>query len=502
MHAETRRELPRTIGGLLAILVATVGIIVLVDLTNYDVWSSVITYGVLIAVTAPLLRYFARVDGDPVLYKILMWALVLKLGMAVPRYFMINVLYSGGGDASIYHAGAVSFANNIRAGNLTVDLGEFLANRPDETRRIATFTGVMYLITGPSIYSGFFIHSWFGFLGNLALTRGFRRGFPEGNQRRYTAVVMFLPSLMFWPSAIGKDGWMLMCLGVVGYGAGRLLGPAPSVVGGIPVLVGSIGAMWIRPHMGLIALLSLSVAVLCMVMRPAEGSHRKASSPAVRIGAVILVAGLVFYAASAVSQKFQGASTGLNTALDQTQIGGSAFESAAVRSPLDLPYATLSVLFRPFPWEARNLNTLIAASEGLLLAGLLVYHRRSLRSIAAYAWRRPYLIFCLAYTGTFIVAFSNIANAAILSRQRTQLMGLFLVVLAMPATKWWVERSGGDDVADVEPEVEVAATDDREPIAVSSSAVPAGGFSLSPRIVTWSDSGVGFPSNESTGVVS
>ena len=34
-------------------------------------------------------------------------------------------------------------------------------------------------------------------------------GLPTGDHRRYALLVFFMPSLLFWPSSIGKESWML-----------------------------------------------------------------------------------------------------------------------------------------------------------------------------------------------------------------------------------------------------------------------------------------------------
>ena len=46
-------------------------------------------------------------------------------------------------------------------------------------------------------------------------------------------MIFFLPSLLFWPSGIGKEAWMTLGLGLASYGAARLLVHKP---GGFPVL--------------------------------------------------------------------------------------------------------------------------------------------------------------------------------------------------------------------------------------------------------------------------
>ena len=45
----------------------------------------------------------------------------------------------------------------------------------------------------------------------------------DGDARRYAALVFLLPSLLFWPSSIAKEAWILACLGLAAYGAAKML---------------------------------------------------------------------------------------------------------------------------------------------------------------------------------------------------------------------------------------------------------------------------------------
>ncbi len=124
----------------------------------------------------------------------------------------------------------------------------------------------------------------------------------------------------------------------------------------------------------------------------------------------------------------------LSRTQEQTSQDGSEFESVAARSPVDVPFAAFSVLFRPLPVEARNAQSLLASLEGALLLFLFIKHRRYL---ANFIPRRssPYLAFVSTYSLLFVIAFSNFDNFRILARQRVQLFPFLLVLLAVPRPK-------------------------------------------------------------------
>ena len=149
------------------------------------------------------------------------------------------------------------------------------------------------------------------------------------------------------------------------------------------------------------------------------------------LGAVILAQTASFFN---VDNLDQGS---VEQVLDRTDVqssdGDAAFDSPRLSSPSEYPYAVVSVLFRPFPWEAGMPQALVAAAEGLVLMVLFAFSLRRLARISWYAVRTPYVAFALAYTAMFVLAFSAIGNFGLLTRQRTQVLPLVLVLLAVPA---------------------------------------------------------------------
>ena len=51
----------------------------------------------------------------------------------------------------------------------------------------------------------------------------------------------------------------------------------------------------------------------------------------------------------------------------QTGAGGSEYDASGVGRLTDFPMATVSVLYRPLPFEADNAQMMLAAAEGLVL---------------------------------------------------------------------------------------------------------------------------------------
>lgn len=394
---------------------------------TYDVWVGMLLVPLLMAVSAPVLLRAARRDDDPTLGQLLLLALLLKLLSAVARYYMAFVLYEGVADSQAYHDHGVHLAALLRLGLYEQPPGPFPG-----TATLSIITGVVYAVFGPAMMTGFFVFSWMGFWGLFLFFRAFRLALPQADSRRYAALVLFLPSLLFWPSSIGKESWMTFMLGLATYGAARFLTRHP---GGLPCLAaGLTGVALVRPHMAILVFSGLFVAYL---LRPS--ARTSLLSPLAKAAMVVLLLG-----SGAVllqqTQSFFGleetSASSVGDVIDatnaQTSQGGSAYDAAPVRSPADLPMAAVNVLFRPFPHEASNPQALVAAAEGVALLALAVASSRRLRTLPGLLRHNSYLVFVSTYTLLFITAFSSFANFGILTRQRVQVFPFFLVLLALP----------------------------------------------------------------------
>ena len=95
------------------------------------------------------------------------------------------------------------------------------------------------------------------------------------------------------------------------------------------------------------------------------------------------------------------------------------------------PLGTLSVVFRPLPWEARSITSLIAAGETLVLLIISLASLGRIVRLRSLYLRRPFLVFASVFVLTFSVGFSYVANFGILARQRTQMMPMVLVLLSL-----------------------------------------------------------------------
>lgn len=398
--------------------------------SSYDVWGAVALAPVLVALTVPLARRVARREADSRMARIVAAALILKLAGSVARYAVAFSVYGGVADATRYDEAGRALAPIFRSGVFTVDTGVRFVG----TGFIEILTGLVYALVGPTKLGGFLVFSWLGFWGQYFFYRAFRLAFPGGDHRRYALLVFFLPSLVFWPSGIGKESWVVLSLGVTAYGAAKLFARRRGAF--LSLGLGLAGTALARPH---VALAVFSAVVFGYVI---GRTHATSPLAVFAKGAgltILLLSSLVmitqvkgfFGVTSLDSQSIEEV---LQKQQKNTGQGGSEFETERANSITDFPQALVSILFRPFLFEAHNPQAAIAAAEGSLLLVLFFRSRRRIVSGVRRLRSSPYLALAGAYTMLFVLLFSSFANFGIIVRQRVQLLPFVLVLLALPAT--------------------------------------------------------------------
>jgi hypothetical protein len=239
--------------------------------------------------------------------------------------------------------------------------------------------------------------------------------------------------MAFWPSSIGKEALMMFGIGLGSYGAARMFAHRPL---GMTALAGGLAVLaLIRPHMALVVIVCVGVAYL--FVRSVSGSVWLSGSKIVAI-AVLLVGGAVIATQTAEFLKVDDfgqdqLDAAAQSATDRTSQGGAEFTPIrADSSPIAFPAAVGTVLFRPLPFEAHSQEALIAAAEGVLLIAVTAASWRRLVLLPRKILREPYVAYALSMVLLFCFVFSVIANFGILTRQRTQVLPLLFVLLAIP----------------------------------------------------------------------
>jgi hypothetical protein len=394
--------------------------------TGYREWGIFIVGPILLVISIPMLRAATRREDDVRMRRLIYWVFAIKLAAALPRYLVAFVLYDGN-DAVHYHDVGSTYAPTFRA----LGIPEYGGNLVGTTF-MELLTGGLYALVGPTFLGGYLFFTWLAFWGTYLCYRGFHRALPEGNGRTYALLLFLWPSLLYWPSGIGKEAVMMPCIGLAVYGAARVF--ARERFGFLFLGVGLASSALVRPHITLILFVAASVGYL---LRPA-GPRATVLSPVAKVaGILVLCSASVLVMQQAASflevDGFDASNVDkvLADAVERTNEGGSTFDAQPVRSPADLPWAAVTVLIRPFPWEAHNPQALVSAAEGVFFLYLAWRSRTRLRRLPVLL-KSSYPTFCVLYTTMFVYAFSTFGNFGILARERVMVLPFLMALLCLP----------------------------------------------------------------------
>jgi hypothetical protein len=363
---------------------------------------------------------------EPWVGQILLLGTAAKLMASYARYFNLETNYQGVGDATEYDKYGRDFANAWLHGGpvpYLVDLRK--------TNFVRKFTGWVYYTFGSDLMTGTFVFALLALIGAYFWYRATADSVPIIDKRLYMILVLFAPSIAFWPSIVGKEALMQLGLGTLALGASMLF--RRQLLRGLLVALPGGWLTWVvRPH--LLALVAIAAGIAYFAGRVGARGWGLVSRPLGIIVMAFLVAFTVGQAANFLgigSLSISSIQNELDETTAQTSQGGSQFSHGSNSlNPINLPYDAATVFLRPFPWEARGLQ-LLAAAEGLALLTLIVVRFSSVRTSLARSREIPFLMFAWVLVGLYSITFSSFANFGILVRQRSLVLPAILVLIAV-----------------------------------------------------------------------
>lgn len=393
---------------------------------SFNVWGSLLLYPVIIAVNAVMVWRFGLRETDRWIVGLMSVGLAAKVLGSLARYYTIFVMYGGVGDAWKYNVYASSQYHLWRDGYFVWESGGKLG-----TQNLELLTTAVYTVIGPAPLAAFLVFSSFAFWGCYLIYRAFRLAVPEGDYRLYATLVFLLPSILFWPSSIGKEAWLTFGVGLAAFGTANIMTHRGR--GWLYLLLGIVATAMIRPHITVLLAVGILVAYS---FRPvgdqAIGVLKKALGFAVMGAAVVVLTtqsadflGIDDLNPTAVTDQIGWAS-------GQTEQGGSTFKPVPLTNPLGIPAAIATILFRPLPFEAHGLPMLMQSVEGLLLIWLAWKRRSHIANIFPMMRKNGYVTFSVIFALAFTIAFAGFSNFGILARQRTLMIPFAVVLLALP----------------------------------------------------------------------
>ena len=388
---------------------------------------ALVMYGlVLLALVLPRFRRCGALTR--LIPSALVWHLII---FAFTSFWMLPY-YAAMADCYGYHYHGLMVAQLIRStdwGGISWGLG---------SAAIPIITGFLYAPFGGDVYGVLFFSAVLGFCGGLYLCRAFSLWATPAQLRRYSLVILFLPSFATWTGYFGKDSWIALGLGLSAYGYSSTF-KLRSSIGLWHLLAGIAIVTVIRPHIAVTLAASMALAYLWGLARA-----RQASIVVKLMMAVVLIA--TFALLASVARGFLGLSDVsadsmqeyLRTNSAGNAVGGSAVEvqaapgvAGALRA---FPRGVVRVLFQPFPWEIQSFNTGLAAAENLFILWFALSHARRLRELLRGMIREPYVLFSSLLACTLLLMFSLAPNLGLLSRQRAQLLPFLFAPLVAAET--------------------------------------------------------------------
>jgi len=391
-------------------------------------------------------------------------AFFLKMGASTFRMIWALDVKDGRIDAGRYHQTGQILAERF----WQWDFGAFGPFLVRGTHFVEALTGVVYSFIGPTLYGGFFFFAFLAFIGSCFFYKAFRLVFPESRGGLYLAMIFFYPSWLYWPSSIGKDSTLAFLIGLTAYGLalwfrqGRAVPVNYRILAVLMVGFGLYGAYMIRPHIA--AFLVIGIGLSLLFKRYRIGAW----TPIVTVITIATVPIVGWYiinqASSFVGAEQLDLSAGIEAYKDiqrRAGDGGSSFEQVSITDPLGVPKAIVTILYRPFPWEAHRGAALVLALEGTVLLVLTIARFRNVTAAFLAARSNQYLIFIIVYSAVCILAFTSFGNFSIIGRQRLQFLPLFFMLLAYPlpavkrkavvAPRGWRDRTLANRIPSVAP---------------------------------------------------
>jgi hypothetical protein len=380
----------------------------------------------------------ARHPDEPWLGRLLVLGVLAKEFASILRYRTLVNSYGDVGDASVFDTYGRRYAG------AWLHLNGFVQPQLENIRKsnfLRWITGVFYYLFGSDMIAGFILFGLIAFVGSYLWYRATVEAVPFLDRRLYFMIVMFVPSILFWPSSIGKEALMQFAIGSAALGTAHIFNGR--LVRGVLVAIPGAWLMSVvRPHLlGLVALAAAASFVIGRSPRKARASS--ATSSLVKpIGIVIVVFAAVFaVSAGANSLGLPSLSLGsVQAELDATSVstgqGGSAFDNGGNSlSPLRLPQGMVTVLVRPFPWEVDSSLQILASLEGVGLIAFIIWRRKSLAISLRHIRTVPFLFYCWTLTILYAVTFQAFANFGLLTRQRSLVLPALYVLLCLDAKK-------------------------------------------------------------------
>ena len=346
---------------------------------------------------------FARVSESRPRLVLFVLLLMAQIGASFVYYFYAQEF---GGDVLLYYNDQYGIYGN----------GFGLS-----TIFVINFVQFLKEYFGGSMLDYFLLFQAMGFWGMLFVLRAFDDIYDELGQprSRYVYLLLFLPGLHFWTSAIGKDAPIFLAVAMCTWAAFRLQSRYLAFGAGLAI------ALMVRPHIALIALVALALTVL----------FARKTSLIVRVALFAVVLGGIGSVAGLVQNSFQGLNiSNADSVSEFIETKSSVSEESGGDANIvgaAFPVKLFALLFRPLFIDATGILGYVASLENVILflviGGLVWRFRTSLAVVRAAFFARFAGFFFIMLT--ILLALVNY-NVGLGLRQKMMMMPALLTLFA------------------------------------------------------------------------
>lgn len=405
---------------------------------SYDIWGALVLIPVYGALGLAGIRLAFRGGLQPVA-TVMGWGLLFKLAGAAGRYWVGFEAYGGGIDAGRYHQYAIDAVGRVRSGDasFTTVLPSGLG-----TKFIEQLTASVYALSGGSRLAGFVTFSFLAYVGLIFIVKAATIAVPGLAARRYAWMCVLFPSVVYWPSSIGKEAPMMFGLGIATYGIAKMLTRGGWISSLIITACGLGFTALIRPHIaGIWVAAALPALVIALVGKNRVTNGRQVSKFGIVVVFGLALAAFAILATTTVkylapTSDDDNTTNSLVLILEDTSMrtaqAGSNFTPPSVSTPLNWPYASIRTLTRPLPFEARGVAQLISAAEMTALLGIGALSWKRICNLPRLIISNPYVTFVVTALFLTGLAYTGLANLGILTRQKSLVIPLLLLLPNVP----------------------------------------------------------------------
>ena len=314
-----------------------------------------------------------------------------------------NYVLNNGGDALMYYTVGVRGTNDFSLGTAAVKI-----------------TSIFFVhVLGLSFLSTFLAFNVMGFIGLLAVDASLRVATENKSKyiRGLATVIVFLPSISFWTSGIGKDAIAFMASGFALWAALNLKRRWWLMVPAVVMM------LLIRPHVGAIMVMALGGSVL--LERKVPLSQRLMLGAVAVAASAVMVPLALNYAGVGENASADDVASYIENRQQYNTQGGGGIDIASMSPPMQL----FAYLFRPLPIEARSAFALAASVDNIILLFLFIAGGRQIlkRRKLDLPGNRPFMwIFSLMTWGILAV---TTANLGISLRQKWMFAPMLIFLL-------------------------------------------------------------------------